>query len=205
MLRGRIRIGAALALGFVLRFAAHNTVQAQEAAGTLARNGAWEIGVWAAESSGAQLEGPLGGAQLSMAGIRWGRVVLGPRGEGWKRGTLEYTFDAIPVFIVTRPQVVHGGAFAPIGLKWNFDGSRRWHPYIEMSGGTAFTTQNVPPGQTNNFNFTATIGPGVMIYTRPRQALTIALRYWHLSNANMGDANPSFNTLQIMLGYCWVK
>jgi hypothetical protein len=74
-----------------------------------------------------------------------------------------------------------------------------------MSGGTAFTTKNVPPGRTDNFNFTATAGPGVMIYTRSGQALTIALRYWHLSNANLGVANPSFNTLQIMLGYTWVK
>ena len=35
-----------------------------------------------------------------------------------------------------------------------------------------------------------------MIYTRPGQALTVALRYWHLSNAALGYANPSSNTVQ---------
>jgi hypothetical protein len=74
-----------------------------------------------------------------------------------------------------------------------------------MSGGAAFTTRNVPPGRTDDFNFTATVGSGVMIYTRPKQAMTLALRYWHLSNANLGNANPSFNTLQLMVGYCWIK
>lgn len=178
---------------------------AQEQAGPLAKNGAWEIGVWGAAGSGSQLGGALGNVQLAMGGIRWGRVVTGPKGEGWRRGTLEYTFDAIPVFVTTRPQVVYGGAIAPLGLKWNFIGDRRMHPYIEVSGGSVFTSYNVPPGRTDNFNFTATVGPGVMIYTRSRQALTVALRYWHLSNANLGRSNPSFNTLQIMLGYCWVK
>jgi hypothetical protein len=192
-------------LGVALFLALSCAAVAQERTGSLARNGAWEIGVWGAAGSGAELGGALGAAQISMAGIRLGRVVLGPIGEGKKRGTLEYTFDAIPVFVTTRPQVVYGGSFAPLGLKWNFDGNRRMHPYIEMSGGTVFTTQNVPPGRTANFNFTATAGPGVMIYTRPGQAITIALRYWHLSNAALGRANPSFNTVQVMLGYCWVK
>ena len=120
----------------------------------MVRKGAWEIGAWGAAGSGAELGGPLGAAQLSMVGVRLGRVVLGPAGEERKPGTLEYTFDAIPVFIPTRPQVVYGGSFAPLGLKWNFDGNRRMHPYIEMSGGTVFTTRNIPPGRTDSFNFT---------------------------------------------------
>ncbi len=184
----------------VIRLAA-----AQDGAGSLSRDGAWEIGLWAAEGSGAELGGALGGVQMSMAGIRYGRVVLGLTGESWRRGTLEYTFDAIPFLLTTRPQLAHGGSIAPLGLKWNFDGKRRLHPYIEMSGGAAFTTRNVPPGRTDNFNFTATVGSGVMLFARRGQAVSMALRYWHLSNANLGVANPSFNTLQLMIGYSWIK
>jgi hypothetical protein len=178
---------------------------AQETTGGLNRSGAWELGVWAAEGTGAEIGGPLGGAQMSMVGVRWGRVLLGPSGEGWRRGTLEYTFDAIPFLITTRPQVVRGGSFAPLGLKWNFAANRRLHPFVEMSGGAVFTPRNVPPGPTDRFNFSATAGPGVMLFVRRHQAVTLGLRFWHLSNAGLGKENPSFNTLQLIVGYSWLK
>jgi hypothetical protein len=191
--------------GWALLILSPCLLRAQEATGSLNRNGAWEIEVWAAEATGKEIGGALGNAQISMAAVRFGRVVHDKAGEGWRRGTLEYTFDAIPVFVTTRPQKVYGGGFAPLGLKWNFDGSRRWHPFVETSGGAIFTPRNVPPGKTDNFNFSATIGPGVMVYTRPGQAVTLSLRFWHLSNAWLGKENPSFNTLQFMVGYSWIK
>jgi hypothetical protein len=35
-------------------------------------------------------------------------------------------------------------------------------------------------------------------------ALGLAVRVWHLSNAGTGYNNPSFNTLQVVLGYHWL-
>jgi hypothetical protein len=45
--------------------------------------------------------------------------VVGPSGSGWIRGSLEYGFDIIPLFVASRPEVVWGGGFDPIVLKWN--------------------------------------------------------------------------------------
>jgi hypothetical protein len=68
-----------------------------------------------------------------------------------------------------------------------------------------FTSRDVPLGHTASFNFTTSIGPGVMIRMHGNQALSVGIRLWHLSNAGTGHTNPSFNTVQVVIGYHWLK
>lgn len=140
-----------------------------------------------------------------MAGFHVGRVVYEYARPGMGKRTLEYTFEAQPFFLVTRRQSAFGGGFSPVGVRWNFVPRGRYRPYVEFNGGAMFTQKNVPPGDTSNFNFTVAAGPGVMIALPHNEALSIALRYWHLSNANLANSNPQFNTIQIVVGYHWLK
>jgi hypothetical protein len=165
----------------------------------------WEFGVWGGEAFGKTLGQAFGETQITMAGFHIGRVIHEYGGPLGNSHSLEYTVDLEPLFLVTRPQTVYGGGLAPIGLKWNFAPRRRYRPYLEFSGGSMFTQKNVPPGNTENFNFTLSAGPGVMIPVRNHQVLSIGLRYWHLSNGGIGYNNPAFNTVQVVIGYHWLE
>lgn len=170
------------------------------------RDPLWEFGIWGGEAFGKATGQAFGESQLTMAGFHAGRVIHeSALGSGYRRN-LEYTIELQPLFLVRRPQSAYGGGFSPVGLKWNFaprDGGR-YRPYIEGNGGAMFTQKNVPPGNTDTFNFTASAGSGVMIALGGNRALSLALRYWHLSNAGLGYNNPAFNTVQFVVGFHWM-
>jgi lipid A 3-O-deacylase len=164
----------------------------------------WELGVWGAEAVGKGGGHDFGSAQITMAGFHLGRVIYQTPSDAAHQGTLEYAVNLQPLLLMTQPQRVYGGGLAPVGVKWNFAARRRYRPYLEFNGGGMFTQKNVPPGRTSAFNFTMATGPGVMIGLRTNQAMSVAVRYWHLSNANLGDKNPALNTIQIEVGYHWL-
>ena len=164
----------------------------------------WEFGVWGAEAVGAEIGQEFGDTQITMAGIHVGRVIHRRTAEGVAGQTLEYTVELSPLFLVTNVRKAYGGGFAPVGLKWNFVSRGRYHPYLEVNGGAMFTQKDVPPVNTSAFNFTAAFGPGVMMRMRRNQALSLALRYFHMSNGGLGYNNPSFNTVQFVVGYHWL-
>lgn len=164
----------------------------------------WEFGVWGAEALGKTAGQGFGQTHITMAGFEAARVIHeSALGSGYRRN-LEYVIQLQPLFLVTRSQRVYGGGFSPVGLKWNFAPRGRFRPYIELNGGAMFTQQNVPPGNTDTFNFTAAGGSGMMIALTQRQVLSVALRFWHLSNADLGTINPGFNTIQLVVGYHWL-
>jgi hypothetical protein len=170
----------------------------------LADNQLWELGVWGGEAIGQAGGGGFGDTQITMAGFHIGRVIHESHGLPGHKKTLEYAIDLQPLFLVTSPQKAYGGGLSPIGFKWNFAPRERYRPYLEFNAGGMFTQKNVPPGDTENFNFTLALGPGVMIAVRQNQVMSVALRYWHLSNAGIGYDNPAFNTIQIVMGYHWL-
>jgi len=74
-----------------------------------------------------------------------------------------------------------------------------------LSGGAVHTTANFPAGDTSTFNFITRGGGGLLVLTKPNQALEVACRWWHISNANLGTRNPEFNGIQVSVGYHWMK
>ena len=145
-----------------------------------------------------------GETQITMAGVHLGRVFHRALPDSGLRRTWEYTLELEPLFLVTRVQRAYGGGFAPVGLKWNFAPRAWFRPYLEFNGGAMLTQRNVPSGRTSAFNFTAALGPGMMIPLTRTQAMSFAVRGWHLSNAGLGTVNPSFNTIQVVVGYHWL-
>jgi Lipid A 3-O-deacylase (PagL) len=165
----------------------------------------WEFGGWSGEAVGKAGGEGFGRTLITMAGFEAGRIVYRAPSAPGHESSLVYMVQMQLLFLVTRRQGAYGGGFSPVGLKWNFAPRGRYRPYVQFDGGGMFTQENVPAGRTSSFNFTVAAGPGVMVALPHNQALSVALQYWHLSNANLGARNPAFNTIEIVVGYHWIK
>jgi lipid A 3-O-deacylase len=133
------------------------------------------------------------------AGLRYGWILTDPHGPGFLRGRFEYAVDAVPVFVVfQRTNTAFGAGLNPLGLKWNFSGSRRLTPYCELGGGTVFANTQVPEG-TSRVNFTTSGAFGVH-FLRTKYNWSAEVRFMHISNAGISSLNPGINTLQFRIG-----
>lgn len=166
----------------------------------------WDFGIWISGATGEENTNSFSEAQVWSAGLMAGRKLTGELGSGWRRGTLEYGFNVIPVFSTISGHKLYGGGFDPIVLRWNSSAhAGRTSPYIELAGGGLFTNGNLPAGDTSGFNFTAKAGGGVHIYTDRQRSLDLGCQWLHISNANLGTRNPEFNGIQLSLGYHWYR
>jgi hypothetical protein len=166
----------------------------------------WDFAVWVAGATGEESTNSFAEAQILSGGFFVGKTLTGEIGSGWRRGSLEYGFDVMPLFVHFTPEKIHGGGVEPVILRWNSSlRAGQIAPYIELAGGGVRSNANLPAGDTSNFNFTARGGGGIEISTAKRQSLDIACRWWHISNANLGVRNPEFNGIQVSLGYHWLK
>jgi Lipid A 3-O-deacylase (PagL) len=160
--------------------------------------GATEVQLWT--SGGHSVPGGRGNTGIWNAGLRYGWVLTYPHGPSFLNGRFEFAIDAVPVYLIfQRTNTAYGVGLNPLNLKWNFT-KRSSHiaPYVELSGGTLFTTRKVPP-RTSGVNFT----PGAALGTHllgKEYAWALEARYLHISNAGLGDFNPGINTFEVRLG-----
>jgi lipid A 3-O-deacylase len=160
-------------------------------------DGGHEIELWS--GGGHSVPGGTSMTGVWNAGLRYGWILTRPHGPGFLKGRFEYAVDAIPVFLVFQPaNTAYGAGFNPLNLKWNLAVRGRFAPYLELSGGTLFTNQNVPAG-TNDVNFTSAAAIGVHVLG-PKYNWSIEARYMHISNAGLATPNPGINTFQVRLG-----
>jgi hypothetical protein len=130
------------------------------------------------------------------------------RRDMFTRGSfaLRYTADVIPMALFRDPYVpgspkwVYGGGFNPIGLQVVFRRDKKVNPYFGGSGGLLFHTRPVMLSGVQ-YNFTADWNVGVEIRVRPRNTLSIAFRYQHLSNAERGTFNFGAEHGSVRAGY----
>lgn len=159
--------------------------------------GGHEVQIWA--GGGHSVPGGRQSTGVFNGGLRYGWVITGPHLPGILRGRFEYAVDAVPLFLVFQPtNTAYGVGFDPLGLKWNFE--RRGHisPYLELTGGTLFSSHDVPTG-TNTVNFTDQAALGMHVLGA-RHNVSLELRFMHISNAGLAVPNPGINTLQVRVG-----
>ena len=178
----------------VLLFALASTIAfAQEGP----QQGSNEVQVWT--SGGHSVSGGRGNTGIWNAGLRYGWVLTDAHLPGFLKGRFEYAIDAVPAYLIFQPTgTAYGVGLNPMNLKWNFVPHGRWSPYLELSGGTLFTTAKVPAG-TSSVNFTSGAALGTHILG-PKCSWAIEARYLHISNAGLGDLNPGVNTFEVRLG-----
>lgn len=132
-------------------------------------------------------------------GLRYGWILTAPHGPGFLNGRFEYAVDAVPAFVVVQPgRNAFGAGVNPLGLKWIFATRGDVQPYLELNGGTLFTSSDVPSG-TSRVNFTSSAALGVHILRE--HTWTLEVRYMHISNAGLTTPNPGINTVQVRLGF----
>ena len=166
----------------------------------------WDFGVWVAGATGEENTNSFAEAQTLSAAVFVGKVLTGEVGSGWRRGRFEYGIDVIPLFRQFRPNLVYGGGFEPVILRWNSSlHTQHFAPYIELAGGALYTNIDFPAGDTSSFNFSTRGGGGLRVFTKPRQSIEIGCRWEHISNANLGVRNPEFNGVQVNVEYHWFR
>ena len=160
-------------------------------------DGGHEWQIWS--GGGHSVPGGTSNTGVWNLGLRYGWVLTRPVGPGFLKGRFEYAVDAVPMFLVFQPRnTAYGVALNPLGLKWNFATRGTIAPYLELGGGTLFTTHEVPTG-TSNVNFTSSAALGIH-FLRNTYNWSVEARYMHISNAGLSSPNPGINTFQIRLG-----
>jgi hypothetical protein len=159
--------------------------------------GGHEVQVWA--GGGHSVAGGTSRTGIFDMGLRYGWVITGAHLPGILRGRFEYAVDAEPAYLIFQPaNTAYGVGFNPLGLKWNFERRGRLSPYFELSGGTLFSSHNVPTG-TNAVNFTSAAALGTHVLGA-KYNWSVELRYLHISNAGLAVPNPGINTVQVRVG-----
>jgi hypothetical protein len=158
--------------------------------------GGHEVQVWT--GGGHSVAGGTSNTGVWNLGVRYGWVLTSPHGPGFLKGRFEYAVDAVPAFVVFQPQnVAYGAGLNPLGLKWIFATRGNVQPYLELNGGTLFTSHEVPSG-TSSVNFTSSAALGA--HFLGKHAWTVEVRYMHISNAGLATPNSGINTVQVRVG-----
>jgi lipid A 3-O-deacylase len=158
--------------------------------------GGHEIQVWT--GGGHSVAGGTSNTGVWNLGLRYGWVLTAPHGPGFLKGRFEYAVDAVPAFVVFQPHnTAYGAGVNPLGLKWIFATRGDVQPYLELNGGTLFTSHEVPTG-TSSVNFTSSAALGT--HFLGKHAWTVEVRYMHISNAGLATPNSGINTVQFRVG-----
>jgi len=164
---------------------------------TRPEDGGRELELWT--GGGHSVAGGTSATGVWNLGLRYGWILTAPHGPGFLKGRFEYAVDAVPAFVVFQPaNTAYGVGLNPLNLKWAFATRGHVVPYLELSGGTLFTTQDVPTG-TDGVNFTSCAALGAH-FLGVKHTWSLELRYMHISNAGLTSPNPGINTVQVRVG-----
>jgi hypothetical protein len=159
--------------------------------------GGHELELWT--GGGHSVSGGTSNIGVFNLGLRYGWILTRPHGPGFLKGRFEYAVDAVPVFLVFQPaNTTYGVGLNPLNLKWDFATRGSVVPYIELDGGTLFTTEQVPSG-TSRVNFTSGGALGAHLLQHSYN-WSLEVRYMHISNAGLTSPNRGINTVQVRFG-----
>ncbi len=180
-----------------------------------------EFGFWAGFSPAAStIFGGLSDVEAEdrkffLAAFRYGRTLAANDSVA-----LQYTVDAIPIavasgVIVSRTAVngvvtfhretAYGGGVTPLGLQLDFANGSKIHPFIHVNGGLLGFTKSMPIEDSGKLALVGEAGGGVRIFTSERRAITLGVRFHHISNGDTSGANRGLNQFVIYGGFSWFK
>jgi hypothetical protein len=180
-----------------------------------------EFGFWAGLSPAAStIFGGLSDAEaddrkLFLAAFRYGRTLVANDSVA-----LQYTLDAIPVAVASgvivsrttvggvtrfRRETAYGGGVTPLGLQLDFANGSKIHPFIHVNGGLLGFTKSMPIEDSGKLALVGEAGGGVRIFTSERRAITLGVRFHHISNGDTSGSNRGLNQFVIYGGFSWFK
>jgi hypothetical protein len=146
-----------------------------------------------------------------IAAFRYGRTLAASDSLA-----LQYTIDAIPVAVATgnigssttvggvttfQRETAYGAGLTPIGFQLDFANGSRVHPFVHVNGGFLVFNKPVPLPDAGKFAFVGEAGGGVRIFTSARRAVTLGVRFHHLSNGDRSGSNRGLNNFVIYGGF----
>ena len=150
-----------------------------------------------------------------VAAFRYGRTLYANDSVA-----LQYTLDAIPIAVATgnivssttvgpvttfRRETAYGAGVTPIGFQLDFANGSRVHPFIHVNGGLLFFNDAVPLPDAGRLALVGETGGGVRIFTSDRRAVTLGIRFHHISNGDRSGSNRGLNQFVIHGGFSIFK
>ena len=154
-----------------------------------------------------------------VAAFRYGRTLAANRSLA-----LQYTLDAIPLAVATgditqsttvvtptgsvttfRRETAYGAGLTPLGLQLDFANSSHVKPFLHVNGGFLVFNKSVPLPDAGKFAYVGEAGTGLRIFTSERRAVTLGIRFHHISNGNRSGANRGLNEFVVYAGFSIFK
>ena len=150
-----------------------------------------------------------------IAAFRYGRTLAAAHGLA-----LQYTLDAVPVAVATgtivsrttvgnvttfQRETAYGGGITPLGLQLDFRNGSKVHPFAHVNGGLLWFNKSVPIEDAGSFAYVGEAGGGVRIFTSEKRAVTLGVRFHHISNGDRQGSNRGLNQFVIYGGFSIFK
>ena len=150
-----------------------------------------------------------------IAGLRYGRTLAANNSLA-----LQYTFDAIPVALATgtivsrttvggvdvfQRETAYGAGLTPLGLQLDFANGSKVHPFVHVNGGFLYFNKPVPIEDSGQFAFVGEAGGGVRIFTSDKRAVSLGVKFHHISNGDRSGSNRGLNQFVIYAGFSIFK
>ena len=180
-----------------------------------------ELGFWAGGSFKATTafagltDAEASDRKFFVAAFRYGRTLYANDSVA-----LQYTLDAIPIAVATgnivssttvgpittfRRETAYGAGVTPLGLQLDFANGSRVHPFIHVNGGLLFFNDSVPLPDAGSLALVGETGGGIRIFTSNRRAVTLGVRFHHISNGDRSGSNRGLNQFVIYGGFSIFK
>jgi len=126
-----------------------------------------------------------------QATVSWAMTITEPLGKGMFDGALSLGAEAV-LFRTRQPSESYNIGAMP-RLRYVFGSRALIRPYLEGGGGGVWGTLAGTPVQASNVNFLLMAGAGVSWFFSPHMAVSVGYRFYHISNAGLGDPNSGLN------------
>ena len=149
-----------------------------------------------------------------LAAFRYGRTLAAN-----DTLALQWTVDAVPVAVATgtivarsfigppafRRETAYGAGLTPIGLQLDFANGSKVHPFAHVNGGFLYFNKSMPIEDSGQFQFVGEAGGGVRIFTSDKRAVSIGVRFHHISNGDRSGSNRGLNNFVFYAGFSVFK
>jgi hypothetical protein len=153
--------------------------------------------------------------KFAIAAFRYGRTLAANDSLA-----LQYTLDAIPLAVATgtivsrttvggvttfQRETAYGGGVTPLGLQLDFANGSRVHPFAHVNGGLLWFNKSVPIEDAGKLALVGEAGGGIRIFTSERRAVSLGVRFHHISNGDRAGSNRGLNQFVIYAGFSIFK
>jgi len=153
--------------------------------------------------------------KLFLAAFRYGRTLTANHTLAF-----QWTIDAVPVAVATgtivarnfiggtpqfQRETAYGAGITPIGLQLDFANGSKVHPFAHVNGGFLYFNKSMPIEDSGQFQFVGEAGGGVRIFTSDKRAVSIGVRFHHISNGDRQGSNRGLNNFVIYAGFSVFK